>query len=97
MFFAFNFAVYAGNPATHAICGKVLDERNFEGLTGASIRIVELDQTSYASFDGSFEIANIPDGTYTLEIKCVSYEGMVFQSIEVKSGKIYKKIYLKPV
>jgi hypothetical protein len=92
-----NTAVYNGNPATHSILGKVLDEKNMEGLTGASVSIAELDQVVYASFDGSFEMGNVPDGIYTLEVRCVSYERMVFHSVEVKNSKVYKKIFLSPL
>lgn len=90
-------SAFAGNPAPHSITGKVLDENNLEGLTGASVRIAELDRVVYASFDGSFKLDNIPDGTYTLEVRCVSYERMVFSSVDVKDGKIFKKIFLSPL
>lgn len=94
---ALHTTAFTGNPVSHSIVGKVLDETNLEGLTGASVRIVELDKKVYASFDGSFEMENVPDGKYTIEVRCVSYAHMVFNAVEVKDGKMYKKICLSPL
>lgn len=94
---AIHTAAFSGNPVSHSIVGKVLDVNNLEGLTGASVRIVELDKKVYASFDGSFEMNEVPDGRYTMEVRCVSYKHMTIEAVEVKEGKIYKKIHLSPL
>lgn len=79
-----------------AMSGKVLDVQNLEGLTGASVHVVELGMVAYASFDGSFEFSEIPDGSYTLEVKCVSYQTIRMEDVEVRKGQIYKKFLLTP-
>lgn len=63
------------NKAEKAMCsysGQVLDAENAEALTGAAVRLVEIDQEVFAGFDREFTFENIPAGTYTLEISFVS-------------------------
>ncbi len=87
-----------GKSASTAIIeGKVLDISNAEALTGASVYIKELDLKVFASFDGSFEFPAIPEGTYTIEVSFVSYDKVVYEDLEVKAGKAFKKFYLKGV
>ncbi|MCA1763592.1 MAG: carboxypeptidase-like regulatory domain-containing protein [Cryomorphaceae bacterium] len=97
--FGLSISVAANNSTptektTASIEGKVLDAENAEALTGASIYFVELDLKVYASFDGSFEIEEIPTGTYTVEVSYISYEPVVYKDFEVKEGMAYKKFLL---
>ncbi len=85
------------SASTAVIEGKVLDISNAEALTGATIFIKELDLKVFASFDGSFEFPAIPEGTYTFEVSFVSYDKVVYEDMEVKAGKAFKKFYLRGV
>lgn len=67
------------------ISGKILDEKG-EPLPGAGIKIVELNRTASSSVDGSFSI-NVDPGTYTVEIRYVSYQTRRVTDVIVKSGE----------
>lgn len=67
------------------ISGKILDEKG-EPLPGAGIKIVELNRTASTSVDGSFSISADP-GTYTVEIRYVSYQARRVTDVIVKSGE----------
>ena len=70
---------------TGRISGKILDEKG-EPLPGAGIKIVELNRTASTSVDGSFSI-NADPGTYTVEIRYVSYQARRVTDVIVKSGE----------
>ncbi len=83
-----------GEKPTGALQGWVIDEMSAEALTGATIKIVELDIVAYASFDGSYEIPNLPEGTYTVEVSSLSYEKQTVKDVVVKADGSSKKFYL---
>lgn len=77
--------------AKSALHGKVMDAGNHEYLAGALVRIPELNLQTYCNFDGEFEFDKLPVGTYSLEIKLVSYKEAVYAEVEVsKKEKLYK-------
>ncbi len=53
--------------------GKVIDKKNNLALTGASVYVPDLKVGSVTKADGSYEIKNIPKGTYLLEVSFVGY------------------------
>ncbi|MCJ2182869.1 TonB-dependent receptor [Novosphingobium sp. 1949] len=59
------------------IVGNVADATGTRALQAASVRIVELDRSADTSRDGSYIFADVPQGTYTLE---VTYVGAVMES-----------------
>lgn len=77
------------------ISGKILDEKG-EPLPGAGIKIVELNRTASTAVDGSFSISVDP-GTYTVEIRYVSYQPRRVTDVIVKSGEnIPLNVSMKP-
>ncbi len=58
--------------AQEVIKGKVkVDE---EGFPGATVQLVNTDFGTITEADGSFEITDIPEGDYTLEIRSVGFK-----------------------
>lgn len=55
------------------IRGTVKDHENGEVLTGAVVMIRELRLSTIVGFDGSFELKDVPAGSYEVEISFVSY------------------------
>ncbi len=100
-FFSVSFA-FAGdgsgkNKEKAANCsytGFVLDAANAEALTGATVKIVELNKQVFTDFDGKFTLAEIPEGEYTLEISFISYDTKVIQSFEIKQESKAKRILI---
>jgi len=74
--------------------GKVLDAENAEALTGATVKIVELDQTVYVDFNGNFLIENVPVGTYTLEVSFISYETKTIENFEIRTDSKSRQLFL---
>ncbi len=71
--------------------GKVLDAGNHEYLVGAAVRIPELNLQTYCNFDGEFQFADLPVGTYSVEIKLVSYKEAIYIQVEVSEKvKLHK-------
>lgn len=66
------------------ISGKVLDEKG-EPLPGAGIKVVELSRTASTAVDGSFSLSVAP-GTYTVEVRYVSYQTRRITGVVVKEG-----------
>lgn len=56
----------------HRIAGQI----NFggEGLPGATIQLMEIRQGTISDPNGSFEIANVSSGDYTLEVRSVGFK-----------------------
>ena len=67
------------------ISGIILDENNL-GMPGASVYIASLDRGSICNANGQFDILNVPEGTYSLEISFIGYQ-RVTQDVMVEKGK----------
>ncbi|MGM1430193.1 carboxypeptidase regulatory-like domain-containing protein [Sphingobacterium lactis] len=68
------------------ISGKVLDERG-EPLPGASVKIIQANQSTQSSVDGSYNFTIAP-GTYTLEVSYISFQTKRITEVEVKAGQL---------
>ena len=74
------FITFAGN-----IKGSIKDKTSHEVLIGATVQISSTTGT-VTDFDGNFELTNISDGTYNVEIKYVSYKTILLNNIQVKGN-----------
>ena len=70
--------------AQSILSGKIVDSRDGKPLKGASVYIPDIKIGSVTNKDGKYEIHNIPNGTYLLEI---SYLGYLSQSKELSIKK----------
>ncbi|WP_036602072.1 SusC/RagA family TonB-linked outer membrane protein [Olivibacter sitiensis] len=66
------------------ITGIVTDE-NGEPLPGANVRVVELNRSVGANNDGRYSLS-VPEGTYTLEARFISYKSEQKTGINVSTG-----------
>lgn len=78
LLFYFTFLVFSANaeesPRLIHFYGTVYDETSGEPLTGATIVLEETNYYAIAGLDGSFNIKNIPEGEYSIEISFISYK-----------------------
>ncbi|TCC82822.1 TonB-dependent receptor [Pedobacter hiemivivus] len=68
------------------ISGKVVDERG-ESLPGASIRIIQTNQSVQGNVDGNYNFTVVP-GTYTIEVSYVSFQTKRITDVVVKAGQL---------
>lgn len=70
--------VVAASIATPAMAGEVrgtvTEASETIALRSAEVRLVELNRAASTERDGSFFFANVPEGTYTLEVRYVGAE-----------------------
>lgn len=59
---------------TETLRGEIVESNTGEPIPGATVLVEELNRGSAADTDGSFEIENIPAGSYTLVVQSVGYE-----------------------
>src|SRR5664279_5693954 len=55
------------------LSGKITDSKNNTALNGASIYIPDIKTGAASDADGSYEINNIPNGTYLVEVSFVGF------------------------
>jgi outer membrane receptor protein involved in Fe transport len=64
------------------IRGKVTDANTGEVLVGVTVQIQQLHQSVMTGLDGSYQLKNVPQGTYTLSATGVSYQPFS-QSVDI--------------
>ncbi|MCB9185588.1 MAG: TonB-dependent receptor [Flavobacteriales bacterium] len=74
---------------TQMVRGSVVDEDTQVPLIGATVVILNSDPVLGASTDvnGNFQIANVPIGRQSLQVKYLGYEPRTISNIDVGSGK----------
>jgi iron complex outermembrane receptor protein len=55
------------------LSGKITDDKSNAALNGASIYIPDIKTGTLSKSDGSYEIKNIPNGTYLVEVSFVGF------------------------
>lgn len=77
------------------ISGKIVDEKG-ENLPGASVKVIETGAGTQSAVDGSYTL-NINPGTYTVEVRYISFQTQRITGVIVKEGKNTSlEISLKP-
>ena len=83
---------------TGTIEGTVLHESTGEPLSGAEVRIIEIDQQQTTDTTGKFVFTDIAPGTWTVSISHEAYTTRTKTLIEVKSDEtIQVKMFLREV
>src|SRR6218665_1557581 len=83
VFFLFAFTGFAQNAI---ISGKILDADDKLPLPGAMVQIVGEKKYTVSDYNGRFELLNINEGTYQVEVKYIGYTTLT-QEIKVEQGK----------
>ncbi len=68
------------------LSGKVINTETGETIKDAQILVKEIQKGAISLEDGSFSIADIPEGNYTIEIKAIGYSN-IGKSVKITSGK----------
>jgi TonB-dependent receptor len=84
---SFNFAL---SQQTGIISGAVVDAKTGDPLISATVRISDTQFGARTKFDGTYRIANIPAGSYTITVNYVGYQNVEIQSVVVEPGAVKK-------
>lgn len=74
------FQLHAGVQQKHLISGKLLDTQNTQAVSFATIALRRTTDSTLitgtaSNIDGEFTIGPVPDGSYSLIISAIGYEG----------------------
>lgn len=67
------------------IKGIIADQKTEEPLPGATVQLKGTKYGAVTSLNGSFNLKNIPTGTYTLKVTYIGF-GTLEQSVDISSG-----------
>jgi iron complex outermembrane receptor protein len=91
-----NYILLFSQLLDFSIRGALTDSKTNKPVEGAVVVLVEENKNVSSDANGNFEFANLPAGTYTVEIKVVGYEPLS-QSIVVTDKDVSTSIALTPV
>ena len=69
------------------IRGQINDANNNQPVAGATIKIVDSELGTTAQTDGTFQLAGVPIGRYSLQISSVGYETVLIPELLLEAGK----------
>jgi outer membrane receptor protein involved in Fe transport len=70
-----------------SISGVVTDKSNNETLIGANVLIVGTTNGASTDIDGYYQVKGLTPGLYNLRISYISYQAIVIENVEVKTGQ----------
>jgi len=73
--------------AQNVVSGKVIDAKSGEALIGASAILSGTSKGATTNVDGSFEISEVADGSYTIKVSFVGYEELS-RSVNVSGADV---------
>ena len=96
-------ALTAGAAQAGEITGRVTEATGSVGLEGAIIRVAETGQTVTAGRDGSFRLANVPAGDFTVTVDYLGAEAqsrtvtLISASEVVETNFVLGAMLLSPI
>jgi iron complex outermembrane receptor protein len=69
--------IYNQLQAQNSLSGKLTDKGSGDPIIGGSIYITELKKGAASDVDGSYKITNLSQGTYTVEVRTLSYQSII--------------------
>ncbi len=76
------------------LSGKITDEYTKETIPGATIHIEQTDFYNFSGFDGSYNLKDIPKGTYSVSCSFIGFETQK-KSITISTSKAVLNFELK--
>lgn len=89
LIFLFAFLLNA-NAQKGTIRGKVFDGSSGESLIGATVIILNSSPLlgTVTDYDGNFNIENVPEGKYNIQVKYISYQQQVVENVYIENNKV---------
>src|SRR5574340_91020 len=87
----------AWGAVTGLISGTVTDSQTKAPLSGANVRVAELEVSTVTDLQGRFVITDIPPGSYSLDVSMVGYaEAQVTDLVVVQGQAAFLEVKLDP-
>ena len=83
--FCLGTSVYSQNSGR--IIGRVIDQKTKQPLPGANVQLVGLNHGAATGNDGSFEVENVPENIYKLNITYIGYQTHLETDVRVIRNK----------
>ena len=83
----FILASYCAQAQTGRIIGRVVDERNGEGLPSVNIVVKGTYYGGATDIDGRYKIEKIRPGVYNIDVNLLGYKSVQYSGIRVEDGK----------
>ena len=63
----------------YTISGRILDDKTSQPLSYASVKVRDMELWAVADDNGNFSIANVPEGTLTIEVRTLGYVSRMYR------------------
>lgn len=82
-----SMTIVVWTPPGGTISGTVTAAAGAGPIEGAKVRVPELDRSTRTDASGGYEIPNLPDGRWTVEVKKAGYDSGSRADVEVRAGE----------
>jgi hypothetical protein len=83
----FILASYCAQAQTGRIIGRVVDDKNGEGLPSVNILVKGTYYGGATDIDGRYKIEQIKPGVYNIDVNLLGYKSVQYSGIKVEDGK----------
>ena len=63
----------------YTISGRILDDKTSQPLSYASVKVHDMELWAVADDNGNFSLANVPEGTLTIEVRTLGYVSRMYR------------------
>ncbi len=88
-FWTATYAIFWGQNGS--ISGKVVEAETGENVLFATVQLLGNSQVTSTDLDGNYHFANVPEGTYSIEVSGISYAKTTLTGVVVEANKVTEK------
>ena len=76
----------AAQAPTGRIVGRIVDAETGRGISDAGIQLVGTTTGTMSGFEGRYNLANVPAGTVTLQVRLLGYQPKTVTGLQLNAG-----------
>lgn len=69
------------------IAGKIVDASTGDPIIRATIQVVGTKLGAFSNTSGTYQVKNVPTGTYSLRVSSIGYTPKILEGVRVESGR----------
>lgn len=74
-----------------SVSGNVVEAETGENVLFATVQLLGTSQVTSTDMDGNYHFANVPEGTYRIEVSGISYAKTTLTGVVVEANKVTEK------